>query len=124
MRCLLASSKSKERIAGTVGVVSVPLGTRAAVSGGIVDGCSVETLTFLGDFAFGGESKAALRFCLLTEGVSRVTGASPAAERVVGILVDTIMLRRRDGKRLIYWAPNEGVASASISTYRLRLRSA
>lgn len=93
MRCFLASSKSNESTAGTAGVVSVPLGTKAAASGGIVDGCSVVTLTFLGDLALDGESKAAFRFCLLADGDSRATGASPAAERVVGILVNSTKLK-------------------------------
>ena len=101
MRCVLASSKSKVSTAGMLGIVSVPLGTSAAVSGGMVDGCSAETLTFLGDLDFGGESKAALRFCLLTDAVSRATGASFPAERVVGILVIMILKNREGRKRLI-----------------------
>ena len=85
MRCRLAFSKSNESTAGTRGLVSVPLGTRSAVLGGIVTTGSAVTLTFfLGNFE--DEFEVALRFCLDTVAVSLGIGASRLEERVLGIL--------------------------------------
>jgi len=94
MRCRLASSKSNESTAGTRGLVSVPLGTRSAVLGGIVTAVSAATLTFFsGDFE--GEFEAVLRFRLVTVAVSLGIGASPLEERVVGILYAIVLSNNR-----------------------------
>lgn len=95
IRCCLASSKSKESIAGTNGLVSVPLGSRVAVSGGIVDGGSAATLTFFG-LDLRGDSEAALRFdSLATAALSFGSEVIPDADRVVGIFNETALESNR-----------------------------
>lgn len=79
MRCCRASSKSNERVAGTNGVVSVPLCNATVFGGPVIEGSSAATLTFFCFDLGGDESETALRFALLA-------AESPLADRVETIL--------------------------------------